>query len=139
MDNSDSMFSLALLALLGVGAYLWWRSQVTPLPYGVDSMTAHAPGQASPPSLSPVRKVENLVNVAGVPIGAVGTAAQQAPTWAKLAFFPVGVTALTQNIIDNPGAATSQIANATWSGTKTVANAAGTVIAAPVKFLANLF
>src|SRR5258706_1503340 len=128
MDNSDSMFSLALLALLGVGAYLWWRSQVTPLPYGVDSMTAHAPGQASPPSLSPVRKVENLVNVAGGPPGAVGTAAQQTPTWGKLAFFSRGGTARTQNIIDHPGAATSKIANADWSGTKTVADASGTAI-----------
>jgi hypothetical protein len=46
---------------------------------------------------------ENTIQArTGVPIAAIGEAAQRAPTWLKVAVFPVGVTAVAQGAITHP-------------------------------------
>lgn len=93
----------ALAAGAGLGAYLLFRRT--------------APVSADPTSTPQQRNfLENLEDKIsgqyGVPLREVGNAAVNAPTWAKVAFFPVGVTAVTQKIISNPKGAVNGVVSA---------------------------
>lgn len=58
-----------------------------------------------------------------VPLSSVGSLAQRAPTWAKIAIFPVGVTAIAQDVINNPVGSVTSAGKAIGSGAATAAKA----------------
>lgn len=75
-----------------------------------------------------------------VPLSSVGSLAQRAPTWAKIAIFPVGVTAITQDVIDNPvgsaksvGKAVAGAATTAAKGVASGAKAAGSAVEGAAK------
>ncbi len=50
-----------------------------------------------------VTSVENAIQGrTGVPVASIGSAAQRAPTWLKVAVLPVGATAVAQSLITHP-------------------------------------
>lgn len=135
-----------LVAVLAVGLYFLWRhEQATtrvvspasppngvppPIGTGTASGATHAaPSPASGLSVSSVastatKTTESAVSgYTHVPLAAVGSAAQRAPTWAKIAIFPVGVTAITQDVIDNPVGSVKSAGKAIGSGAATAAKA----------------
>lgn len=64
--------------------------------------TALPPG-APPPANNFGTDLENLIQgKTGVPLAGLGSLAQRAPTWAKVAVFPIGVTAVAQSTITHP-------------------------------------
>lgn len=58
---------------------------------------------APPPANNFGTELEQLITgKTGVPVAAIGSAAQRAPTWVKIAVLPVGATAVAQSVITHP-------------------------------------
>jgi hypothetical protein len=105
-----------IIGLAAVAVYAVWRYS-QPTRSGVPTGTPANSSQQQSLGTS----LENVVQSrTGVPIAAIGNLAQSAPTWVKVAVFPVGVTAVAQGVITHPvdtakkiGSAASSAYNAT--------------------------
>jgi hypothetical protein len=90
------------------------------------SLTVGAPSPAAAVNGSSPNLAQQLessaAGVTHVPLGAVGAAAQAAPLWAKIGIFPIGVTALTQSIINNPVGAAKSVGSFTATAAKDTAH-----------------
>jgi hypothetical protein len=93
----------AALAVFAV----WRLSQpASAVPTGTPASSAQSFGTSA----------ENAIQAkTGIPIAALGSAAQSAPTWLKLAVFPIGVTAVTQGVITHPVDTVKKIGSAASS------------------------
>lgn len=121
--------------LLVLVLFLFLMSSSTVLP----GSSSYAPGPAAGPPQpplpgtpthvnnvpNPLRQVENAVSPYGVPVAAVGTLAQSAPTWFKLAVFPVGVTSVVQGFINSPKNEIKSIGSDVGGAASTAASAVG--------------
>ncbi len=151
-----------LIAVLALGLYFLWKHEnatvrVTtpatpangvPPPVGTGTasgVTQTLPSPASGLTVSSVattatKTAESAVSsYTHVPLSAVGSAAQRAPTWAKIAIFPVGVTAITQDVIDNPVGSVKGAASAVASGATTAAKAVGGAASSAYHAFTSLF
>ncbi|HET7485839.1 MAG TPA: hypothetical protein VFJ64_10765 [Solirubrobacterales bacterium] len=87
-----------IIGAAALGVYAVWRwSKST------------APAAPTPPPSAPgfweqtVAGAEATIQrTTGVPVASIGSAAQKAPTWLKVAVFPVGVTSVAQGVITHP-------------------------------------
>ena len=112
MQTSTVLILGAGAVALG-GVYLLTRP-AAPLPGGQPS-----PGNSG--WSSTVGSIENYIQgKTGVPVASIGTAAQRAPTWLKVAVLPVGVTAVAQGLVTHP-------VDTVKSAAKTVSHAASSV------------
>lgn len=135
---------LLLALVLAIGLFLLWRHEQTttrvvtpgspvngvPPPFGTGTasgVTQAAPSPASgwsTTAATATKTAESAVSsYTHVPLSAVGSVAQRAPTWAKIAIFPVGVTAVAQDVIDNPVGSVKSAGKAIGSGAATAAKA----------------
>lgn len=113
-----------LILVLAVGIW-WYVSHNQPATVVVPNSTAiPSPGNAAaslaiggPPAStnngSAPSTLQSLESAASsythVPLATVGHLATASPTWLKLAVFPVGVTAVAQDVINNPKAALKSV------------------------------
>ncbi len=105
------MKDVLIIGAAAVAVYAVWRlSQpaMQPLPGGGTSATT---GFASLGT-----SLENAIQgKTGVPVATLGNLAQRAPTWVKVAVFPVGVTAVAQGVITHPVDAAKKVGSAASS------------------------
>ena len=121
-----STVALVLLGVAGAGAGIYFivrRQNATPAVSTSTPVLAKiaAPAPASPNALQIAEQAAS--KKLGVPLAQLGAAAQKAPTWLKVAVFPVGVTAAAQAVINHPTQTVKNVATAAVSDTKKVVGA----------------
>jgi hypothetical protein len=111
------MKDVLIIGLAAAAVYAVWRlSQPATAPMGAPGSSASNFGTDA----------ENLVQArTGIPIASLGSAAQRAPTWLKLAVFPIGVTAVTQGVITHPLDTVKKVGGAVSSAAHSVGNFLG--------------
>lgn len=94
------------------------------------SLTIGAPAPAAAVNGSAPNLAQSLESAAAgathVPLSSIGAAAQAAPLWAKIGIFPIGVTAVTQSIINNPVGAAKSVGSFTATAAVDTAKATAT-------------
>ncbi len=100
-----------IIGAAAIAVYAVWRfSQPAATSY------AGTGGGAAPPPPTIGQQLEQLVTGrTGVPLAQIGQLAQSAPTWVKVAVFPVGVTAVAQGVISHPVDSAKSVAHAATS------------------------
>jgi hypothetical protein len=89
-----------IIGLAAAAVYAVWRISQPATP----ALPTGTPASATQSFLSSIGLgAESAVQQkTGIPLLAIGQAAQAAPTWVKVAVFPVGVTAVAQGVISHP-------------------------------------
>jgi hypothetical protein len=89
-----------IIGLAAAAVYAVWRISQPATP----ALPTGTPASATQSFLSSIGlAAENTVQQrTGIPLAAIGQAAQAAPTWVKVAFLPVGATAVAQGVITHP-------------------------------------
>lgn len=147
-----------LVMVLAVGLYFLYRHEVAtnrvltpasppngvPPPLGTGTasgVTQSLPSTAtglSATAAAAAKSTEAAVSsYTHVPLSSVGSLAQRAPTWLKIGVFPVGITAITQDVIDNPVGSVEGAGKAIGSGAATAGKAVASAATTAAKGIAS--
>ena len=141
MKRSDWIFLSIIVGLLLI-ALLWMRHRRKKLILAQLATGIKTPGavQGAPgPNGNILTSAEGLASAyTHVPLDKVGAAAQRAPTWAKVALFPVGLTSISQSIISHPGKIGSIAKDAGTAGEHLAKSAASSVAHAATKTVSSI-
>lgn len=105
MSGTTTALVVAGVAAAAAGVYfLVLRPQSTAAPGGPALIIPPPPSHpGTVPAGSPATTVENFIQgKTGVPVAAIGAAAQRSPLWLKLAVPAVGATAIVQSVVTHP-------------------------------------
>ena len=93
------MKDVLIIGAAAIAVFAVWRLSQPATSSPPTGARPSSPGNWS----SLVEGAENLIQGrTGVPVASLGNAAVNAPTWLKVAVFPVGVTAVAQSTITHP-------------------------------------